>query len=926
MEIAQVISDSSDFRYSGAASGPLVTIYVRHEDFGEDLLYRSFDHGESFEPPIILNNLVVNDKVEKLVITNNGTLFLLHRNSPAIYTVLRSDDLGFTWSISAGWTNNTANFTSLFDMKSDMIYDHENELIHVVLPYLNISMGYGPQMANYTVTTFNMSTETWREPRGTGEIYPMGTMRREPKLLITHSPIPPFVELKIIYIYDQESMGNWTRYTLKEIVSNDFGATWVGPFIIPDSNNATLFTSSIHDIFYVSQKSDGNDYEVYFSREGSLIRTKKETLSSASISELNFDGIDDFGEYISEGNYSYNIHLRDDAGNFLDTQGWFYVDYNAPKITSLATNWTFTPTPRLDVEISVDITDDIGFNAFVFYKRDLGGWDVISMSNVGGDSYMGLIPRDNFTNSIQYYIKAIDLAGNVFNLDRNNLYYTYDMPSYEWESINLFNESLSYSSTEDHQISISINSDLEYIQNIIFRYSFDGGTTWYELELIPSSPTFTGILEDIPDDTRILMYELLVMDIFGDQTPLLDTQQISFYPEIPSLAITGPGTIIVVLLAAVVGFLVAYGYIKLKSKSHDVIYKQIFLREYTKKSLRIEKEPEKTKKRLKIGKKRDISDEKGLLLEKSVGASPFTIAYLGILATTFAIFFLGYIFADVNPQGGILLLAASLVLSIFGYMILISRDISLNIYLEKIFKRNIMLEFFQIGFMLVNIIIILFKGFEIPWFRYYLIEQTYEIGTISIPKLYISVFGVFFTSLVLVMITTYLQLKKTVKNVRAQRTQGATDNVLLYIKEQNSSRLITQMGYKTIAFLVTVLIGIVSTTNLLTVETGMALLIVIIPFIIAGVSALIVNRLMERKTHKEETEEIELPFIDSKKVCNNCGKSIYLSNKYCGSCGKQVIFSENVGIYTLKCSNCQGYIYDDAEYCPTCGKELKQQK
>ncbi|MFX1281524.1 MAG: zinc ribbon domain-containing protein [Promethearchaeota archaeon] len=920
IEITRIVSDSSDFRYEGVAWGPMVLIYLRNVDTNEDLLYRSFVGGEFFEPPIVMTNLVTNDKVEKLVLSNNGTLFLLYRNYPSLYTVLKSIDLGFNWEISEEWLVHPPGFTNVYDRPGDMAYDPENDLLHVVLPYLNST-----RVANYLVATLDVATGVWRNPRGTGTIYPVGTFTREPKLLITRAPDPPFIKMKMIYIHDQQTTGSWTNYTVKKIVSVDLGATWSGPYMVKDSNNATTFTSSIFDTFYVTQKSDGNDYEVYFSREGSLIRTKKETLSSASHTEISFDGIDDFGSYISEGNYSYNLHLRDDAGNFINTQGWFFADYNAPQISEPNINWTFTPTPRLDVEVTADITDGVGFSAFVYYKRDLGNWIIIPMENVGGDTFLAVIPHDNLTNMIQYYIKAIDLAGNVYDEDRGSLYYTYDMPRFEWESLGLFNETDSYSSSQNYEIIISINTDLEYVQNITFHYSFDGGTTWYYLELIPNSPEFTGTLEGIPEDTRILMYEVLLYDIFGDQTILLDTQQISFYPEIPSLAISGSGSIIVVVLAAVVGFLVAFGYIKLKSKSHEVIYKQIFLREYAKKSLKIEKGAEEPKKkRLQFGKKKELSDEKGILLKQSAGASPFTIAYLGILAITISVFFMGYILADYNPQGGVLLLAASLVLSIFGYMILISRDISLNIYLEKIFKRNIMLEFFQIGFMLLNIVMILFRGYEIAWFRYYLIEQTYDLGTISIPKLYISVFGVFFTSLVLVMITTYLQLRKTVKNVQEQRTQGASDNLLLYIKDQNSSRLITQMGYKTIAFLVTVLIGVVSTTNLLTAETGMALLVVIVPFIIAGFSALVIHRIMERKSQKEEVEEIELPFIDSKKVCNNCGKSIYLSNKYCGSCGNQMIFSENVGIYTSKCSNCDGYIYEEAEFCPTCGTEIKK--
>lgn len=134
------------------------------------------------------------------------------------------------------------------------------------------------------------------------------------------------------------------------------------------------------------------------------------------------------------------------------------------------------------------------------------------------------------------------------------------------------------------------------------------------------------------------------------------------------------------------------------------------------------------------------------------------------------------------------------------------------------------------------------------------------------------------------------------------------------------------MGYKTIAFLVTVLLGIVSTTNLLTPETGSTLSVIIVPFVLAGLSALLVHRYMEKKSHKEEAEEVELPFIDSKKVCNKCGESIYLSNKYCGSCGNQAIFQENIDIYTLKCDVCNNYIHDKAKFCPSCSAEVKQQK
>jgi hypothetical protein len=925
----QVVQSNTELRdFHGAAWGSIVVVYVRSGNSHQ--LFRSFDFGDSYQPPIILSDQPDIDPaktflIPKILFTKNGTMFMTfaEKNDPdRKFYVLKSTNLGINWTVSGLWGVQPKNvFKSLLD--PDIVYDRDNRLLHVVLPVGNLTE-LDPQRrnSNYSFATLDFNTGTWGNVKSPG-MFQTGLQFFNffgPKLIMYRES--PFAQLTVKAIFINDIGGvTGIEPIYYEINSTNLGNTWSKPQLIP-SLNFSAFASEIIETYYVQQISDGFDDELHIRREGRLVRSIQKTISSTDAVELTFDGIDDFGNYLAEGNYSYHVRLRDSAGNEEFQGGWLYIDYNDPQIGTPTLNWTF-PTPRLDIEVSALIQDETNFSAYLYYKKDNNDWESLTMTDTGGGNYSSLISGDEDTERVLYYIKAVDQAGNEISENDEGTNYIYEMPRYTYININLFNETLSYSSSQDYDLAINI-TQYEYIESVIFRYSIDDGVTWIEIALTSNSPLFTGTLSEIPEDTKNMLYEVIITDLYGEETTLIETQQIEFYPEIPSLTISGPGAAILVILTTIGGFLLAYGYITLKSKSHEVIYKQIFLREYTKKSLKIDEEPEvKKKKRLKIGKKKELLDEKGILGEKSASASPFTIAYLGILATTLTIFFLGYIFAEINPQGGILLLAASLVLSIFGYMILISRDISLNIYLEKIFKRNILLEFFQIGFMLLNIVMILFKGYEIPWFRYYLIEQTYDLGNVSIPKLYISVFGVFFTSLVLVMITTYLQLKKTVKNVRNQRTQGASDNLLLYIKDQNSSRLITQMGYKTIAFLVTVLVGIVSTTNLLTVETGMTLLVIIIPFIIAGVSALILHRLLERRHDKEEIEEMELPFIDSKKVCNNCGEKIYLSNKFCGSCGNQAIFPENVGIYTQKCPICDGYIYDNAEFCPTCGTEVK---
>ncbi|MFX1257957.1 MAG: zinc ribbon domain-containing protein [Promethearchaeota archaeon] len=921
IEIARSNILSGDNVYCGAASGQLVIIFIRNMDTREDLIFRSFDQGETFEDPIVMTDLTINDKVSKLLLTNNGTMFLLHSQYAAKYTVLRSNDLGFNWTTSGYWSNHSDHFSYLYDTAPDMAYDYENDLVHVVLPFMNNSNGMGMQfhVGNYSVATFNMSTNTWREPKGLDTTIPLGDMRKDPKVLVIRDS-NKVLKLKMIYIYDQEPIEGRTNYTIKEIVSVDLGETWSGPTLVTETNNATTFTSSNYDIFYVIQKSDANDYEIYFSREGSLIRTKKESLPPTS-TQITFDGIDDFGEYISEGNYSYNLFLRDDAGNEIRLNGFFYADYNGPQITDRSTSLS-SPIPRYDLTITVKITDSIDFTSYLYYSKDSGNWQKILMENISIDYFSATIPGDTTTDEIQYYVRAVDLAGNEFELDNDDKYYSYSMPSFVWSSEGLFKETKEYSSSNIYTFTITISEDLEYVSEVIFRYSYDEGDSWDDLELEQSSPEFEGELDDIPGDLRELYYKIIIIDIYENEYELTGTQKIEFYPDVPSVEIDEIGIFFLIVISSVIGFVVAFGYIRLKKVSHEVIYQKILTKELLKRTGKSRKLVDKKPNNKNINFDREESALNFAPIKKNKIATPFTMTYLGVLCGTILIFSIGMLISYITPEVTLLILAGSLLLAVYGYMILMSRDITINIYLEKIYKRNIILEVFQMSFMLINIVMILIVGYTMDWFRYYLVESTFDFGDLSIPRLYLSVIAVFFTSLVLVIFTTYIQLRKTVHNILKQRNQGATENLLLYLKDQNSSRLITHTGYKTIVFLVTILVAIVSTTNLLTNENGILLIVILIPFVIAGFSALITHRLIEREKRKKEKEEMQMLFVDSKKICTKCGEPIYLSNRFCSSCGEQQIFADMIGTYISRCTECTAPINDKAKFCTDCGRKI----
>ncbi|MFX1257958.1 MAG: zinc ribbon domain-containing protein [Promethearchaeota archaeon] len=904
--------------FHGAAWGDLVFLYI-HDSHEERFLYRSFDQGVTFQDPINIYDPTLFDvntqPVSSIVISNNGTMFMSYSNSSTQFYIIRSSDLGINWTISNIFPGNES-----MNAQIDPIlgYDPVNDLVHFGMildytePYPDLT-----RTLNISLATFNVTKDLWSSLNSL-DIMEGSIFTQNFKFAITRDNKTATPKVRLIHLFDIDFQDFTFKY--KEFVSDDLGASWTGPSDL----NLDIFndlTSNLDEVFYIATNTDGNDGELFFRREGKLVRIEQATLSPTFSTEITFDGINDFGDYIEEGNYTYIIKLKDNAGNGIGYQGWFYADYNAPQITDLSTNVN-SPIPRYDLTITVKITDSIDFTPYLYYSKDSGSWQKILMESSSVDYFSAIIPGDTTTNEIQYYVRAVDLAGNEFELDNDNKYYSYSMPSFVWSSEGLFKETKEYSSSNIYTFTITISEDLEYVSEVIFRYSYDEGDSWDDLELEQSSPEFEGELDDIPGDLRELYYKIIIIDIYDNEYELTDTQKIDFYPDVPNVEIDEIGIFFLILISATIGFMVAFGYIRLKKVSHEIIYQKILTRELTKK-MGISK---KLNNKKSSNKKRIFESEESALdletIEKYKIATPFTMTYLGVLCGTMIIFSIGMLISYVTPDVALLILAGSLLLAVYSYMILMSRDITINIYLEKIYKRNIILEVFQMTFMLINIIMILLVGYTMDWFRYYLVESTFDFGDLSIPRLYLSIIAVFFTSLVLVIFTTYIQLRKTVHHILKQRKQGATENLLLFLKDQNSSRLITHTGYKTIVFLVTILVAIVSTTNLLTNENGILLVIILIPFVIAGFSALITHRLIEREKRKKEKEEMQMLFVDSKKTCTKCGEPMYLSNRFCGSCGEQQIFADMIGSYVSRCTECTAPINDKAKFCTDCGRKI----
>jgi len=526
--------------YTGAAWGDIVCIYEKNEFNSQDYLFRSFDQGEQFQIKTKLSTPYTDFSsddyvyIPRIVFAKNGQMFLTFPNMSASnpnFCLYTSYNLGLNWTKVGDWTIIRENYTKY--LQPDIVYDSFSNEIHLVMPIINITN----DKAIFNFLSINAETLIPRlpiiwVPCDIDFSYELEEFS-DPKFLLNKEGGGINTIIRAIFIQDFESDAT---PIYNQITSNDHGVSWSIPKNFAKLNFSS-FTSFSKDVFLANDFSDGDDFEIHFSRNTTLIRFQQKSISSSKTSEITFNGINDFGEYLSEGNYTFILRLIDNALNMANETGWIYVDYDLPQIFSIATDKPY-PLPSGDVQIQVNATDNTNITVSLYYQRltdTWQDWERLKM-NYNGTHYIADIEGNSSATNVRYYVKATDLAGNVLIDNNEGSYYEYYIPSFEYTAPLMFNEFSSYSSGESHLISLSITNDYEMVKSVIFRYSTDAMATWIPLPLIPQSPEFIGILPPLPGETRTMYYQVVVIDQNNQEHILINTRAVSFYPELPDFS------------------------------------------------------------------------------------------------------------------------------------------------------------------------------------------------------------------------------------------------------------------------------------------------------------------------------------------------------------------------------------------------------
>jgi hypothetical protein len=168
-------------------------------------------------------------------------------------------------------------------------------------------------------------------------------------------------------------------------------------------------------------------------------------------------------------------------------------------------------------------------------------------------------------------------------------------------------------------------------------------------------------------------------------------------------------------------------------------------------------------------------------------------------------------------------------------------------------RRRMILGLWHLVFVPLVIFMILLYGVGIDWFRAYIIDQTFTIGTIAIPSIMTTIFAAYMSSILVVVVNLYREVNKGLKKLVKMEEAGTPLGIIEDEKSLMVSRFSSSIRIKFLMFLVVVgATTVMSMDFLASWELGVIVLLpvaflVVIPFISSKIIQ-VFSRLSRGKT------------------------------------------------------------------------------
>lgn len=213
--------------------------------------------------------------------------------------------------------------------------------------------------------------------------------------------------------------------------------------------------------------------------------------------------------------------------------------------------------------------------------------------------------------------------------------------------------------------------------------------------------------------------------------------------------------------------------------------------------------------------------------------------YLAIVLASAAGIVFSMRLSAIGEYGEALVLAVTLLgASVLLYGLWLYRDaVSAVMVSGALNKKRMVAGLWHLFFVPIVIVMILNYGTEIDWFKAYMIDQAFSIGSFSIPTIMTTIFVAYLSSILVVVVNLYREVKSGLKKLRRMQEADTPIAILEDEKETMVNRFSSSIRIKFLMFLVVVGAAAVTTMDFLqSYELGIIVLLpvaflVVIPFI-----------------------------------------------------------------------------------------------
>ncbi|MBD3404737.1 MAG: hypothetical protein GF411_01220 [Candidatus Lokiarchaeota archaeon] len=199
-------------------------------------------------------------------------------------------------------------------------------------------------------------------------------------------------------------------------------------------------------------------------------------------------------------------------------------------------------------------------------------------------------------------------------------------------------------------------------------------------------------------------------------------------------------------------------------------------------------------------------------ISNSIGTMDMLYGSIVVLA---AIVFGSSYYAYLNGEFHLALGLTVLLLgvSILLYGLWLYRDANASIMLTgKFSAKRGLLGLWHLFFVPVVVMLIMLYGTNIDWFRIYVLEQVIQVGDIVIPTIMTTIIGAYVSSIVIVVVNLYKEIRSGVKKLERMEEAGTPKEIIQEEREQMVTKFASSIRIKFLMFLV--VIGATTATSL----------------------------------------------------------------------------------------------------------------